>query len=324
MNLKLVVASMSILGLVSCPVLAANGAKHKHHHHHAKAMKHHVHQVEARPDYKDMGSLPVEACGLSQSGMVLDQMTQSIGRAMPNPCGKDWFKRVQLSGGMNLDLGKWGSRNAGRRATGYMGENYQRLSLNDVYVNVAAEINEWTKAFASVSFSNPTQVMGGTANTGEYSSAYSNNVQNAATTSPIQIEQAYVTFANFNTSPVFIQAGKQFQDFGRYEIHPITRSMTQVMSETLATSAKLGFVVPMGLHGAVFVFDDPIARITRTAKTTNVGASLGYDQVYDSIGFDLGAAYLYNLVGVNDIANAIGQFTGNLGYTSCFWFSSLC
>ena len=67
MNLKLVVASMSILGLVSCPVFAATHAKKKHHKkHHHHMVKHHKmeretvaqerreERMEERHEYKDM------------------------------------------------------------------------------------------------------------------------------------------------------------------------------------------------------------------------------------------------------------------------------
>lgn len=312
MKLKLVVASMSILGLISCPVLAAHHAKNKHHH---KMMKHKVHQV-ATQDYKDMGVMKDEVvCTISQTTMLMTAMTQNLGRSIPNPCmSADWFKRIQMSGGINVDVGKWGNRNMA-----YMGENYQRLSLNDVYINIAADVNEWTKAFASISYGNPStnadNAAGAGNDPGEYSAAYANNIQGTAVNN-VQVEQALITISNFDVSPIFLQVGKGFQDFSRYQIHPITRSMTQVMSETLATSIELGFVVPMGLHGDVYVFDDPTGKIGKTARTTNYGAALGYDQISDQLGFDLGVGYLYNLYGVNDIAYAVNNFTGNAGYNN--------
>lgn len=332
MNLKLVVASMSILGLVSCPVFAATtDAKPKHHHkrHHMEREREKEREVEREPvmhrDYKDMAPAPV-VCTISQTAMIMDQETQSIGRSMPNPCQPGWFNRVQFSGGINLDLGKFGNRN-----TNYMGENYQRFSLNDAYINVGAVINEWTKAFMSIDYqtatinevAQPDFITEVTTNprTGartatvtavnsfpaEYSAAYSNNVTGGSQNA-LQLEQAYVTFSNFDQTPIFLQVGKQFQDFSRYEIHPITRSLTQSISETLATSAKLGFIVPLGFSGSVFVFDDPLRKNQQTSTTTNYGIALGYDQPSDNIGFDLGAAYLYNLIGVNDVAYNVNNY----------------
>lgn len=314
MNLKLVVASMSILGLVSCPVFAATQSKHK-------SQKQHK-MMKQEADYKGMGSLvpAPEVCTISQSAMIMDRMTQStpdvtssglgFGRSMPNPCNPGWFNRVQFSGGINVDLGKFGNRNSN-----FMGVNYQRISLNDGYINVAAAINDWTKAFASISYStasvtNPSISALDTANpiANEYSAAYSNNI-NGAGNSTLQLEQAYATFSNFDMTPFFLQVGKQFQDFSRYEIHPITRSLTQVLSETLATSFKVGFIAN-GFNGSVYAFDDPIAQVGKTSPTTNYGASLGFDYPSDLFGFDIGISYLYNMIGVNDVAWIVNQYNG--------------
>jgi hypothetical protein len=321
MNLKLVVLSMSVLGLVSCPTFAAStNSKHNKHRHH-RMMKHakDVQAVEHR-DYKDMGALPVveAACTVSQASIILDSTTQSMGRAMPNPCNPGWFNRIQFSGGLNVDVGKWGSRDQG-----YMGENVRRLSLNDAYLNMAATVNDWVKAFASISYNTATTVAnpfynaaGNIVPTGEYSAAYSANINSQNTTTALQLEQGYVTLANFDQSPIFVQVGKQFQDFSRYEIHPITRSMTQVLSETLATSGKIGFIVPMGLHGSVYVFDDPVNKIGQSSTPTNYGASLGFDQFSDQLGWGVGIAYLYNMIGANDTAYSVQNFTNGTGYNS--------
>lgn len=298
MKLKFVVASMSVLGLISSSAFATT-----HNKHHTQLQSEPV----AQRDYKDMQPVG-EICSISHSTMIMDGMTQSMGRSMPSPCNPGWFNRIQLSGGLNIDLGKWGNRSAS-----FMGENYQRLSINDGYLNMAANVNDWVSAFVGLSYSNPTTVADNSTYGGEYSAAYSNNIQGTGN-NVIQLEQAYATIANFEMSPVFLQIGKQYQDFSRYQIHPIERSMTQVMSETLATSAKLGFILPVGFHGSIYVFDDPVAKINKTAKTTNYGAALGFDHPSDVFGFDLGAAYLYNMIGVNDTAYSVQNFTGNDGY----------
>ena len=300
MKLKLVVASMSVLGLIGCPVLAANAATHKHH-------KHHV----AHHDYKDMGALPYkDQCMTGEKALIMADMTHNLGRALPNPCNPGWFNRVALSGGINFDIGKWGNRDGN-----FMGENYQRVSLNDAYLSLSADVNEWAKAFTSLSYSsstfnNPATVTGETIET-EYSSAYANNINNASSQN-IQLEQAYTTIGNLNESPFFLQFGKAFQDFGRYEIHPVTRSLTQVMSETLATALGVGFVTH-GFSGQVYGFDDPITKVNNAESTTNYGASLGYNYNSDRIGFDVGAGYLYNLIGVNDIAYMVDQINASSG-----------
>jgi hypothetical protein len=304
MNLKLVVASMSVLGLVSCPVFAA----HAKHHKHKSAMKDTQAMAPvATRDYKDMGAI----CTISQATMIMNSADQNTGRSLPNPCNPGWFNRIQMSGGLNVDLGKFGNRNQD-----YMGENYQRFSLNDAYLNVAAQVNDWARAFASISYNTasinaPVTATGGTPN-GEYSAAYANNVSSGSSNF-LELEQAFATFGNFDVSPFFVQVGKQFQDFSRYEIHPITRSLTQVMSETLATSGEIGFIVPMGFHGALYAFDDPLSKVGKTEKTTNYGAALGFDAPSDQFGWDVGVGYLYNLIGVNDVAYMVNQINATAG-----------
>jgi hypothetical protein len=305
MKLKLVVASMSVLGLVSCPVFAANSAKHKHHH---------KHMQEASHEYKDGMYKDQPACVISQNQVIMDELTQNMGRSLPNPCNPGWYNRISVSGGVNVDIGKWGNRNAN-----YMGENYQRLSLNDAYLNVTANINDWAQAFVSLSYNTATisanPAIFNNRGAAEYSAAYSNNVD-GANNSAVQLEQAYATIANFEATPIFLQVGKSFQDFSRYEIHPITASLTQVMSETLATALKLGFIAE-GFNGTAFVFDDPLAKIGGNAqKTTNYGLALGYDAPSDQLGWDIGAAYLYNMIGVNDTAYSVVNFTGVDGYNN--------
>lgn len=343
MNLKLVVTSMSILGLVSCPVFAASQSQtqtnHKHHHKYHKVNheekedndnhkhRHHKahHEEEETPDASDVRPMPVVApvtCTVNQSTVLMQEMTQNMGRALPNPCTPGWFNRIALTGGVNVDVGKWGNRNAN-----YMGENYQRLSLNDAYINVSAIVNDFTTAFASISYNTasindplsalPFVDTAGVVHAGthvaEFDAAYSNNVISGSSHT-LQLEQAFATFANFEVSPIFVQVGKQFQDFGRYEIHPITESLTEVMSKTLATSAKIGFIAS-GFTGSAYVFDDPLPKVHQSKRPTNYGAALGFESpgTCNQLGWDVGVGYLYNLIGVNDIAYNVNQYNLALG-----------
>jgi hypothetical protein len=307
MKLKLVVASMSVLGLISCPALAAT--QHKHHHKHVAKCQ--------TTDYKGMGGLPVQPAPVVSTvpavdpyQVTMDAMTQNLNRQVH--AGPDWFQRIGVTGGANVDFA-WGNR-----SMGYMGENARRIAVNDLYLNTTALVSDWAKAFASISFNNAYPGPGGGSGAvvtptllgvnapsqgsypGVYSAAYTNN--------RIDLEQGYVTFGNFNCSPFFVQLGKQFQDFGRYTIHPMTRTLAQVMSESLQTSAKIGFVVPMGFHGSVYTFDNQLTR-TNQGHTTNVwGAALGFDQPSDQLGYDLGVGYMSNITGVNDVAYAITAY----------------
>jgi hypothetical protein len=227
----------------------------------------------------------------------------------------DWFNRIGVSGGVNFDA-HWGNL-----SQGYEGENRQRLSLNDAYINVGATVNDWTKAFTSFSFSNPNGQLAGSTFplgvtptpgaplAGQYSNVYFPVAQ-------LNLEQGYLTLANYDVSPVFFQVGKQFTDYGRYVIHPFVRTMTQVMTESLQTSAKLGFITQMGFHGDISAFDNTATQFNQPHTSTIWGAALGFDQLNDQLGFDVGVGYLSNLTGVNDIAAALGNaYRGTGTYT---------
>jgi hypothetical protein len=302
MKLKLVVASMSVLGLISSPVFAAH-TKHK------TKMKHHQQEQMAvvAADYK--GALPVVQCPRTDMyTLLMDRMGQNVGRAKPT-VGCD--NPIAFAGGINFDT-KWGNRNIG-----YQGENNQRMSLNDAYLNIFGNVNDFTTAFISADYSNFTNARVDTFNTvtgqrpGIYSSAYTNN--------QLSVEQGFITIRDWAWAPLFVQLGKQFEDFGRYTIHPMVRSMDQVMTESLHTSANIGFITPMGFHGSAYIFDNSMSRrsngVVSGHTPTNYGAALGYDQISDQLGWDIGAGYMYNMTGVNDVAYAVGIFNGG-GSTS--------
>lgn len=317
---------MSVLGLIGSPAFAAT--KHAHHHRHCHK---HVKNVVVVTPAPTVAPEPVVAgdavvighdlkgevpCVITHDRTIMDSMTQSIGRAMPNACTIGWFDRIRLTGGLNLDFGKFGTRTAN-----YQGENYQRISINDAYINIAADVSDWAKAFASITYSDPTTAdnIGGITAAGlppynaQYSSPYNGLSTTNAGATNFNLEQAYATIGNFNVSPVFVQFGKQFQDFSRYQIHPITRSMTQVLSEALATSIKLGFIAN-GFHGSIYAFDDPIPQFLHSSEPTNYGAALGYDMPGNYIGWDVGIAYMYNLMGAQDVADAVNYFESSRGY----------
>lgn len=305
MKLKLVVASMSMLGLISCPALAGH-VKHK------PMKKHHRHMMaseETQVTYKDMGALPT--CPVVDSATTLfDILSHNVGRAKPT---EDCHKLIAFAGGINFD-GHWGNRNFG-----YMGLDTKRFSLNDAYLNIYGDLNDWTKAFVSLSYGNPIEENANTRKGRIYSSTSATNSSgqySSTINNRLEAEQAFVRFYSPNPWPVFAQIGKQFQPFGRYMIHPISRTMTQVLSESLHTSAELGILSQMGIHAEVFAFDGSLReRSASTGVTTTAGrnsdvygAELGFDRPSDQIGYGASVSYLSNMTGVNDVAYAVTAY----------------
>lgn len=333
MKHKLVVA-MSLLGLISTPAFADTMHKHKHH------KKHHHHV--AHHDYKAMGGLPVQQAPIaepapvatsSMASTILDGMNQNTGMNKPMP---EWFNRIGVSGGINLDTGKWGSRSitnaalagvlptaaqstynggfAGPKA-GYSGENTKRFSINNGYLNVTADVNEWTKALMVLSYTDASFY---------YDNAYTTPVDTTTAdygslNQNLTLEQAVVHFGNFDCSPFFAEVGKQFLDFGRYKVHPITASMDQVLTESLHNAVQLGFVSDIGLHGSVYTFQDSTYKVSDTnnrENTMNYGAAVGYAHPDDQFGYDFGVGYMYNILGANQVAALLADKTGFAGYSN--------
>ena len=296
MKQKIVVASVSMLALACCPAFAGT--------YHAKHAQSTQQMTASHIDYKGMMP-PVVVCPITDPyTMTLEAMDQNIGRAVPT---EDCTKLIAFAGGANFDA-KWGNR-----SMGYTGENTQRLALNDAYLNVFGNINDWSKAFVSLSYNDATPY-----GSGRMGGGYSSATPSSLASTSVSFEQGFIRLANFQNTPFFAQLGKQFQPFGRYTIHPITRSMTQVLSESLATSAEVGFVTGMGVHGAVFGYNNPVNQrngvaLTSTTRSTGgtvFGAELGWDHFSDQLGYDLGVGYLSNMTGVNDVAAAINTFNG--------------
>lgn len=225
--------------------------------------------------------------------VTMDTMSQNARRGHAGP---DWFNHILINGGMNVDAA-WGNR-----AMGYMGENPRRVSVNDAYLNATALVNNWTKAFTSLSFGDPypADVTAVVKKLGAYSNAYTDN--------QLDLEQGYVTFGNFDCTPFFAQIGKQFQPFGKYQIHPIQRTMSQVLSESLQTSAEVGFVTKFGLSGFIYSFDNTLIRSTYGHTQPVAGFGLDLNQPSEDISYDIGIGYMTNMTGINDVAAAITNY----------------
>lgn len=295
-TIKQIIASMSVLGLVSCPIyaIADTDAQQK-----SKNQK----------VYKGQSELPsLEVCpAVNMYTILMDAMSQNTGRAKPT-VGCD--KPIQIAGGINFDT-TWGNR-----SMGYQGEVNDRFALNDAYINFTGNVNEWVKAFIELSYTsmsdeplshaaieeNPLAFVD-KPKPGIYSSSY--------TLGRLDLQQGFITIGNPEQYPLFLRLGKQFLDFGRYTIHPITRSFTQVMTESLQTAADISFISAyngMGLHGSLFAFQNPMTEENDEHGKTNYGGQLGLSTISDQLGWDIGVGYLNNITGVNDVAYAVTLF----------------
>lgn len=249
------------------------------------------------------GDYNAEAASVSSSSAAADNsmyqdtinnMNQVADRKSAN-LGLDWTKYVSVHGGLFVD-GVWGAK-----SKDFAGENTKALSVTNGYVAFEATPNDWAKFDM-------------TANYSDASSSYvTGSDQNA------YIDQAYVTFGNADRYPVFVQLGRQYSPFGRYDLTPVVKSLGQVLTQTNQTEAQVGFVVPQGLYGSVYTFQNGVAKDdgNGTASSTNpynFGGLVGFKKANDRMSVDLGLGYMSNMTGVQAIQDYItneGAYSSN-------------
>lgn len=245
-----------------------------------------------------------EQAGFYQS--TINQLNQSSDGDQATKLSIDWAKYVSFNGGLYVDA------KAGDQTYETEGENSNRLSVTNAHLTVNGKPNSWTNLTIVSNYSGA-------------SSTYIPNPDEAGTNSnnsnidnPLYVDQAYATFGDESRYPVFAQVGKQYLPFGQYTINPIIKSLGQILTETNATDAQVGFAVPEGLYGSAYTFENPV-NATGSNKDTypyNGGVVLGFKKNNEDLKFDLGMGYMNNMSGVNSIANYIDQEAAQSGYVS--------
>lgn len=255
--------------------------------------------------------------------VVVDRLDKALER---NHNGRfaepDWFRRITLSGELNVDL--WASsrtpfvdgftynedgeetgfESGARFGTEEQGYPFSRvrnsssgITLADADVYIGAKINDWIMANVDFVYEDP----------GAYGSVNQDHIRNQDT-----LDEAYITLANFRESPFYLIAGREYVPYGLYVRHPITMPFTQLMTQTNATAAQVGVIDASGFNGAIFAFNNKVERSEQLFPDTlpdfyvpngihrieNGGAQIGFRQDYADWGFNLDASYLANL---NDV-----------------------
>jgi len=212
--------------------------------------------------------------------------------AMPvsSSLASGWFNKISLNGGINADtkIGNLYDTNG----PSYTGENVKRMSLNNAFVNVNADVNDWTKAFVGLSYQDASANYG------------------AASAANLSLEQGYVTLANASVTPAYLKIGKQFTNFGMYDAHALIQPMTTALSESLQDAITVGFDTGMtgiNFYGSAYGLDDGSVQLGHSSTSMNGGARLGIGQTNDQLGWNLSADYLNNLTGVNNIATRLNN-----------------
>lgn len=223
---------------------------------------------------------------------AIDNLNQISGR-YDTGLTSNWVDYVTVHGGAYVDAA-WGDQTQDTA-----GLNDNRTSVTNAYLAVEAAPTDWSKFDFALNYSDA-----------------SSNYENPSDDS-VYVDQAYLTLGNPNRYPLFLQAGQQYVPFGHYSLYPIVKSMGQVMSEANQTDFQAGFVLPKGLYGSAYTFQNTLSQgsSSNTAKF-NYGATLGFNKSNDRMNVDLGVGYIDNMVAVTGVEDALNASGGSDVYAT--------
>ena len=105
--------------------------------------------------------------------------------------------------------------------------------------------------------------------------------------------------------PVYTTLGRQYVPFGVYDRHPIEPTLTQYLTQTQATAAKVGFALPMGVYGSAYTFrgqqGDNEASNNGRVNVNNFGGEVGINNSQNIGNFPV--SYQASVGYLNDIGD---------------------
>jgi hypothetical protein len=128
--------------------------------------------------------------------------------------------------------------------------------------------------------------------------------------SVLGVDEAYITFNCFAKTPFFMRLGKQYVPFGHYDdAYPLTYGLAQLLSQTRATAAEVGFVLENGLYGMAFAFNGQGSNSADfdSRRIRNWGGKLGFASHVSNVSYDLDASYLRDVRDVDLYADYPGM-----------------
>ncbi len=310
MNFKPVVASLFALGLVSAPVMAANEGKehHKHQKHHARHHEHHGVRAEH---------------AMSSENFAQERFINASNAKSP-VASFDWMNRIHFSGMINVD-GKYTNRGPLGTVSGFRVHQYSaELNVNNANLFVDVDVNHCVTGHIGLAYvADSVNLFDLGINTSDGLEAYTDSIRSDKgavwANGHLGVDEAYITVRDFSASPFYFRAGKMYVPFGyNPDIYPITESLTQVLSQTRATTAQLGWISNYGLYASVFALDGAQSGYFRVrdqdnregdergarsfTRVENWGANVGYCSAYDDVRYHLGASYLKDIRDVEYLA----------------------
>jgi len=180
---------------------------------------------------------------------------------------------------------------------GWSGESTSDIIADTVALGIDAQVNPWVSGYIGLL----------------YEQEDDDN---------LKVDEATITIANPDVTPVFLTAGRMFVPFGNFESHMISDPITLAMAETREEAFQLGVELDNGLTGSVYVFNGKIDESNSTYTNTsnsqidNFGLNVGYSIEADNMNLDLGIGYINNIATTDGIQDFVGD-NGLCGGDGC-------
>ncbi len=268
--LKPLVASMLIAGLVGGPAIAAEATSAS------------TANAEAVLHTNQAGYFQVSRAWLDRHSNAHIAGAKKSG---------SWVDRITLSGMANVDAA-WGNR----APTTYSDHSASDVYLRNANLFVDAEISDWTKAHIAFAY--------------EDGNNRFNRMPRASSLSADSVlDAAYVVIGNFSKSPAYARIGRQYVGFGDYQRYRIADTLPQLLTQTRATAATVGFVMANGFNGSAYIFQgSPQAQDDENFKRLrNFGLNIGFAQTQNNFCYKLGASYIRNMNDVDFINRGLDR-----------------
>lgn len=259
--------------------------------------------------------------------MIDHNTTQSSGR------GFGWTKYITVSGLLNVDA-TYASRGWNATTPGFLpafpgGQDPSNTAdssdvphASDIAVNNAnllfdARINHFTTAHVGLVYQDRVGPHVGSLVNGEsvIEKDATECYDKSRLQSPVHVDEAYITLANFSREPFYLRAGREFVPFGTYDSpYPITYSLPQLLSQTNATVVQLGYATS-NIHLAGYAFNGVKSGATYgfptslVSRVRNYGVQLAYLGAYKDVAYHADVAFIrdirdatFNAVSIDEIA----------------------
>ena len=169
-----------------------------------------------------------------------------------------WYRNIEIAGLIEVEASY---------LSPYEGGSESDIVLATAELGIRSQVNDWVEAGISFLYEQDE--------------------------TDLEVDTAYLTFANADVSPLFLTAGQVYVPFGVYETNLVSDPLTLEIGEARETALQLGFE-HSGFSGSVYVFNGD-NNVKGKDRIESWGANLGFAQDSDDWAWSVGAGYINDL-----------------------------